>query len=112
MKKFLVLYRMDMAKMKELMATMTPEDQKKDMAEWGEWMKANMASFADGGAPVGKNMEVSASGSVQKSNDVGGYSILQAETIEEAAKIIATGPHVKMPGATTDVMEIVAMPGM
>lgn len=103
---------MDMAQMKEAMATMSAEDKKKDMAEWGVWMKANMASFVDGGAPVGKNMEVSAGGSMQKSNDVGGYAIVQAETIEAAAKIIATGPHVKMPGATTDVMEIVAMPGM
>lgn len=100
---------MDMAKMKESMATMTPEDQKKEMAEWGEWMKANMASFVDDGNPVGKNTEVSASGIVQKSNDVGGYSIVQAETMEDAAKIIASGPHVKMPGATTDVMEIVEM---
>ncbi len=103
---------MDMAQMKTLMATMTPEDQKKDMAEWGAWMKKNMAHFADPGNPVGKNTEVSASGAVEKSNDVAGYSIINGESKEAVIAMLADGPHLKMPGSTTDVMEIVEMPKM
>ena len=39
MKKFLVLYRMDMAAMKKMMETTSAEDKKKGMDEWGMWMK-------------------------------------------------------------------------
>lgn len=109
MKKFLVLYRMDMAAMRNMMETMTKEEGAKQMTEWNEWMKANEAHFADQGAAVGKNWKVSSSGVAQESNDVGGYAIVQAETAEEAAAVMATGPHLKMPGSTCDVMEIVSM---
>lgn len=95
--------------MRKMMETMSKEDQQKDMAEWGEWMKANMSKFADGGAPTGKNWQVSTSGSKQVSNDIGGYAIVQAESIEEACKFLETSPHLKMPGATCDVAEIVPM---
>ncbi len=103
---------MDMAQMQTLMATMTPEDRKKDMAEWGAWMQKNMAQFADPGAPVGKNTEMSKSGVVEKSNDVAGYSIINGESKESVLAMLADGPHLKMPGSTTDVMEIVEMPKM
>jgi hypothetical protein len=109
MKKFLVLYRMDMAAMKKMMETTSAEDRKKSMAEWGTWMKAHMANFADGGAPVGKNWQVTSSGTSQMSNDIGGYSIVQAERADEAAKILASSPHFKMPGSTCDMMEIMPM---
>ena len=109
MKKFLVLYRMDMAEMKKMMETMSKEDQQKGMKEWGEWMKANTAHFADLGAPIGKNWRVAVGGSSQTSNDVAGYSILQAESAEASVKLLEGSPHLKMPGATCDVAEIVPM---
>ncbi len=112
MKKFLVLYRMDMESMKQMMETMTPESQKQSMAEWGAWMKAHVASFVDGGAPVGKTKEATAGGVADTHNDIGGYSIVQAETHEAAAALMADSPHLKMPGAKAEVMEIMPMSGM
>ena len=108
MKKFLVLYRMDMAAMKKMMEQ-NPDMGKKGMEEWGVWMKKHMADFADAGAPTGKNTEVSASGAVEKSNDIGGYSIVQAESKEAAAEMLKDNPHLKMPGAVIDLAELVAM---
>ena len=109
MKKFLVLYRMDLAEMKKFMSTATPEQRKAGMAEWGVWMKNHMADFADMGAPMGKNTVVSASGAAEQSNDIMGYSVLQAESKEVAVKILADNPHFKMPGATMDVAELMPM---
>ena len=43
-------------------------------------------------------------------NDIGGYSIVQADSQEAAAKIFADSPHLSMPGASAEVMEIMAMP--
>lgn len=109
MKKFLVLYRMDLEFMRKMMETSSKEQRDADMKEWGAWMQSNADKFADGGAPLGKNWQVTASGASQVSNDIGGYAIVQAESAEEAAKFVATGPHMKMPGAITDVAEIVPM---
>lgn len=100
---------MDMTKIKEYMATMTDEAKKADMEEWGAWMQKNMAHFADAGGPVGKNTQVTAAGASEISNDVAGYSIVNAESKEAVVALLADSPHLKMPGTTTDVMEVMAM---
>src|SRR4029450_4911063 len=82
MKKFLVLYRMDTAEMQKMMASTNAEARKKGMGEWEVWMKKNAASFADSGGPVGKTKQVAASGATDTKNDIGGYSIVQAESKE------------------------------
>ena len=111
MKKFLVLYRMDMEEMQKMMASTSAEERKKSMGEWQVWMNKNMASFADHGGPVGKTKQVAASGATDIKNDIGGYSIVQAESHEAAAALFADNPHFTMPGATVEVMEIMPMPG-
>jgi hypothetical protein len=115
MKKFLVLYRMDMAEMQKMMASTSEEDRKKSMAKWESWMKKNMkknmASMADQGGPVGKTKRVASSGISDSRNDIGGYSIVQADSQEAAARLFADSPHLTMPGATAEVMEIMPMPG-
>ena len=111
MKKFLVLYRMDMAEMQKMMASTSAEERKKSMGEWEVWMKKKMNSFADSGAPVGKTKQVAASGATDIKNDIGGYSIVQAESHEAAAALFADSPHLTMPKATVEVMEIMPMPG-
>lgn len=110
MKKFLVLYRMDMVKMREMMEHTSKEEQAKNMKEWADWMEKHTASFADSGAPVGRNKQVDAHGVLEVGNDIGGYSIVQAESIEAATEMLATGPHLKMPGSVCDVMPIMEMP--
>ena len=112
MKKFLVLYRMDMGEMRKMMASTSAEDRKKSMGEWELWMKKNMASFVDSGAPVGKTKQTTKDGVADIKNDIGGYSIVQNESHEAAAALFANSPHLTMPGATVEVMEIMPMPGM
>ena len=79
------------------------------MAEWGMWMKDHAADLADMGGPVGKNTEMTAAGATEKSNNLGGYSVIQAESKEAAVKLLADNPHFKMPGATAEVMEVTTM---
>lgn len=112
MKKFLVIYRMDMGEMQKMMANTSAEDRKKSMGEWEVWMKKNMSNFADAGGPVGKTKRVTSAGVSDTHNDTGGYSIVQAESHEAAAALLADSPHLAMPGATAEVMEIMTMPGM
>lgn len=109
MKKFLVLYRMDAAEMQKMMKEWSEEDKKTGMEEWNVWQKNHMADMADPGAPAGKNTTVGASGAQEMSNDIAGYSVLKADSKEAVAKILEDNPHLKMPGATIDVMELMDM---
>jgi hypothetical protein len=112
MKKFLVLYRMDIAEMQKLMASTSDEERKQSMAKWQAWMKKNMASMADHGGPVGKTKRAAAGGVTDIRNDIGGYSIVQAESHQAAAALFADSPHLSMPGGAAEIMEIMPMPGM
>lgn len=108
MKKFLVLYNAPPEVMEEW-AKSLPEDQKKGMDEWVAWGEEHKNAIVDFGNPAGKNKRVTKDGATDTRNEVGGYSILQAESHEEATKIVATNPHLKTDGAYTEVMEIVEM---
>ena len=79
MKKFMVLYMASGAEFETMMKSSTPEQQKKGMEAWMKWMNANKASLVDGGAPLGKTKRVDQSGPSSTKNEVGGYSIVQAE---------------------------------
>ena len=91
----------------------TPEQQKKGMEAWMKWMNANKASIVEGGAPLGKTKRVDSNGASNTKNEVGGYSIVQAESHDAATKIFGKDhPHLQMPGAWIEIMEIIPVPGM
>ena len=113
MKKFLVLYMANAAAMADMMKNSTPEQQKKGMDMWRKWMTDNKTALVDGGAPVGKTKRVDAKGASDMKNEIGGYSIVQAESADAATKIFSKDmPHLQMPGAWIEVSEIMQMPGM
>jgi hypothetical protein len=114
MKKFMVLYKAPMAEFERMMKSSTPEQQKKGMEAWMKWMNVNKASLVEGGAPLGKTKRVDANGVSDTKNDIGGYSVVQAETHDAAAKLFGKDhPHLQMmPGAWVEVVEIRELPGM
>ena len=113
MKKFLVLYMAPSAQFEQMMKNATPEQHQKGMDAWMTWMSANKASLVDGGAPLGKTKRVDANGAKDTKNEVGGYSIVQADSHDAAAKIFGKDhPHLHMPGAWIEIVEIMPIPGM
>ena len=113
MKKFLVLYMANGAEFEKMMKESTPEQQKKGMDAWMKWMSDHKASLVDGGAPLGKTKRVDAKGASDTKNEVGGYSIVQAESAAAATKMFGKDqPHLQMPGAWIEIIEIMEMPGM
>ena len=112
MKKFLALYMADASGMADRMKNSTPEQRKKGTEAWETWMASNKASLVDRGAPVGKTKRVDTKGTKDAKNDVCGYSIVQANSADEAAKIFGKDqPFLQMPGAAIEVIEIMEMPG-
>ncbi len=113
MTKFMVLYMANGAEFERMMKNSTPEQQKKGMEAWMKWMGDHKASLVDGGAPLGKTKRVDSKGASDMKNDIGGYSIVQAETADEAAKLFGKDhPHLQMPGAWAEIIEVRQIPGM
>ncbi len=111
MKKFLVLYKAPTSSF-EHMKKATPEQQKAGMDLWLHWSKKAAPSIVDMGGPLGKSLRVTKSGASPSTNDLGGYSILQAESKEALAEALKGHPHFMMPEGFIDVVELMSIPGM
>jgi hypothetical protein len=111
MQKFLVLYKASTSAF-EQMKKSTPEQQKAGMDAWMAWGKKAASSIVDMGAPLGKSLRVTPNGASPATNDLGGYSILQAESREALAETLKGHPHFMMPEAAIEVVELVPIPGM
>lgn len=112
MKKFLVLYKASRAEFERAMQS-TPEQQKAGMDSWLAWSKRTASSIVDMGAPLGKSLNVTSEGGLATSNDLGGYSVLQADSKEAVAELLKGHPHFSMgPESSIEVIEILPIPGM
>ena len=112
MKKFLVLYKAPASSFEQMMKA-TPEQQKAGMEAWMAWSKKAAGSLVDMGAPLGKAVRVAKGGAVaQSSNDLGGYSIMQAESKEALGESLKNHPHFMMPDGWIEIVDIMPVPGM
>jgi hypothetical protein len=111
MKKFLVLYKAPISSFEQMMKA-TPEQQKAGTEAWMAWSKKAAASIVDMGAPLGKSLRVTKTGSSPTTNDLGGYSILQAESKEALGESLKGHPHFMMPEGTIEIIELMPIPGM
>jgi hypothetical protein len=111
MKKFLVLYKAPSSSF-EQMKSATPEQQKAGMDAWMTWSKKSAASIVDMGGPLGKSLRVTTGGASASTNDLGGFSILQAESKEALAESLKGHPHFTMPDGSIEVVELMPIPGM
>ncbi len=111
MPKFLVLYRSN-ASMHDQMAAGTPEQMQAGMDAWMAWAQQAGSSLTDMGAPLGASM-TAGSGVAASPGHVGGYSFLEAASIDDAMKLVEHHPHLMTPGgAAVEVHELMPMPGM
>ena len=76
------------------------------------WSKKAAPSIVDMGTPLGKSLRVTTDGPSPATNDLGGYSILQAESKEALAGSLKDHPHLKMPHGSIEIVELMPMPGM
>jgi hypothetical protein len=111
MKKFLVLYRAPTSAFEQMKKT-TPEQQKAGMDAWMAWSKKAAGSIVDMGAPLGKSLRLTKESASPSTNDLGGYSVLQAESKEALAETLKGHPHFMMPDGSIEVVEVMPIPGM
>jgi hypothetical protein len=108
MKKYLVLYRAPVSA-REQMAGGTPEQQKAGMEAWMKWAGRAGSAIVDLGSPLGDNAHV---GGTAGAGHIGGFSVLQADSIDGVKKVLEGHPHLSMPGFSIEVLEFLPIPGM
>ncbi|HEY2407910.1 MAG TPA: hypothetical protein VGI10_18005 [Polyangiaceae bacterium] len=110
MKKFLVLYKAPQSAFAQMRKS-TPEQQKAGMDAWMSWSKKAAGSIVDMGAPLGQSLLVTKSAASPTTNDLGGYSVLQAESKEALAESMKGHPHFMMQDGSIEIVELMPMPG-
>ncbi len=97
--------------------TMDPEKRKENdkrgMEGWMKWATDNKASILNMGSPLGKTKRIDKNGVSDTKNEMGAWTVVQAESQEEAAKLFLNHPHFMIfPGERVEVMECLPIPGM
>jgi hypothetical protein len=111
MKKFLVLY-MSPVPAVEQMAKATPDQAKAGMDLWMAWANKNSGSILEMGSPLGIGLHMKSDSISPGSTHVVGYSIIQADTLESATKMMDGHPHFHTPRGTIEILEFLSLPGM
>lgn len=113
MKKFLAMYMGSTEALEEwrkMSKERTKEEEKAGMAAWSKWATDNKKSIVDNGFPLGKTKRVDVNGISDIRNEMGGYTIVQANSHDEAAKLFLDHPHFTMfPGERVEIMELLPM---
>jgi YCII-related domain len=105
MTKFLVLYRSSQSAT-EQMANASPEEQQAGMQAWMDWAGKAGPAIVDLGAPVAATPGTKVSG-----DEIGGFSILQADSADALRSVLEGHPHTAQ-GGTIEVFEFLPIPGM
>jgi YCII-related domain len=103
--KFLVLYRAGRSA-REQMSAASPEEQQAGMQAWMDWAGKAGSAIVDLGSPLAP-----AAGSAASGNPIGGFSILQAESVDALQAVLEGHPHTTQ-GGTIEILEFLAPPGM
>jgi hypothetical protein len=83
------------------------------IAAWHKWVADHQASIVELGAPVGKTKRIAATGISDTTNNIGAYTVVQAESHQAAAELFVNHPHFTIfPGDAVEIMECMPVPGM
>jgi hypothetical protein len=102
--KFMVLYRAQASAL-EQMANATPEQKEAGMEAWRTWATKVGYAIVDLGSPLAHTTHVGPGAT--GTDGIAGYSILQGGSAEEIETILDGHPHLTMPGASIEVLEII-----
>jgi hypothetical protein len=107
MKKFMILYMVPVSAESQMNAS--PEEMKKGMEPWNAWYKKCGKAIVDMGTPLGMGACIDKKGTTKSQSQVTGYTIVQAKDIEAAKALVTDHPHLMMPKASIEVLEIMPM---
>ena len=114
MKRFLAVYTGSpeaMARWQALPEGEREQRQARGVAAWMAWGTEHASAIVEMGGPLGRTKRASADGIADVRNHMTGFTVVQAESHEAAAKLFAKHPHFTiLPGDGVEVMEVLPIP--
>jgi len=93
-------------------AELTEQQQTEFMNAWASWAQANERALIDPGAPLNAKKLVTAQGVEDFTDAKTGYTIVEADSHDEAVQIFSEHPHLGLfPGNSIAVLECPPLPG-
>jgi hypothetical protein len=81
------------------------------MEAWQKWVQDHSSSIVDMGAPLGRTKRITKDGIADTRNNLGAYTVVEAESQEAAAKMFLDHPHFTIfPGDGVEIMECLPIP--
>ena len=112
MKKFLVIYHANADAMSKMNNDKSPEEMREAMKPWMEWAEKCGDGLVDIGSPLAGGFKITKNDGEAGTRDVVGYSILQAEDMDGAKKMLEGHPHLGWDaGCDIEVHEAMPLPG-
>jgi hypothetical protein len=112
MKKYIVLYLAPQTA-QEKMAQASAKEMQEGMKPWMEWAQMLGEKLVDFGMPLGLGQKITKDGANPANTEVNGFSIIQAENMDEAKVLLKDHPHLSwVEGSAIEVYEFLPMPGM
>lgn len=85
--------------------------EREGMAAWKAWAEKHQAAIIGMGGPLGKTKKVTSRGIEDVSNEMGAYTVVQADSHEAAAKLFEKHPHFTIfPGESVEIMPVLPIP--
>ena len=92
MKKFMIIYHMPESALEGI--ERTAETREEGMKQWFDWRDRMGDKLLDFGSPLSYGTKIAPDGSTSSDgSNVAGYSIIQAESLEDAQKLLEGHPH-------------------
>lgn len=114
MPRFLAVYTMkpeDLARFRSLPKSEQNAIDAVGLQQWTDWEERNAALFPDRGGMVGRTTRVTRDGIADAVNPFCGYIVVEADTIDAAARLFENHPHFTVfPGDGVDIMPFLTDP--
>jgi hypothetical protein len=109
MTKYLVLYRSAISP-DEQVGSASPEEAQAGMQAWIDWAGKAGSALVDLGSPLSSVASIGKGDAAAQ--QIGGFSILEADSKEAVTKLLDGHPHFMVPAdSTIEVLEYLPIPG-
>jgi hypothetical protein len=84
---------------------------RKGMEAWHQWVDEHDGVIIETGGPLGRTKRVTKDGVADIRNNLAAYTVVEAESQEEASKMFLNHPHFAIfPGDGVEIMEVLPIP--
>lgn len=96
---------------KNLPESARKEREQTGMAAWHKWVADHKNAIVEMGSPLGKTKRTDKNGVSDTRNELGAWTVVQANSQEDAAKLFLGHPHFTIfPGDRIEIMECLPIP--